>query len=67
MQMAMQNMNVVFVAIFCQELTYCAYERWLDLTLMYEWQFCTELRWDQIPCSMIIPSYLADDVGHLNI
>lgn len=44
MQMAMQNMNVVFVAIFCQELTYCAYERWLDLTLMYEWQFCTELR-----------------------
>lgn len=64
MQMAMQNMNVVFVAIL---LTYCAYEGWLDLTLMYERQFCTELRWDQIPCSMIIPSYLADDVGHLNI
>lgn len=44
MQMAMQNVNDVFVAFFCQELIYCAYEGWLDLTLLYEGQFCIELR-----------------------
>lgn len=46
MQMAKRNTNDVFVALFCQELKYCAYESWLDLTLLYEGQFCIELRWD---------------------
>lgn len=44
MQMAKRNMNDVFVALFCQELKYCAYESWLDLTLLYEGQLCIELR-----------------------
>lgn len=43
-QLAMQNMNIIFVAFFCQQSRYCTYEGRLDLTVPCEGQFCTELR-----------------------
>lgn len=43
-QLAMQNMNIVLVAYFCQQSMYCAYEGRFDLTLPCEGRFCTELR-----------------------
>ena len=43
-QLATQNMSIIFVACICQRCTCRTCEGRLDLTLPCEGQFCTELR-----------------------